>query len=104
TLNADPFDTGMNTLNADPFSTGMGTLNADPFSTGMGTSNDPFGRGMNTLDALFGEMHDAQIGGSFDDTAMDLFTQDTHVPFDQAMPDLTSQDFISGQWTAPLTD
>ncbi|MGC4857365.1 hypothetical protein ACLQ24_29365, partial [Micromonospora sp. DT4] len=115
TLNADPFDTGMNTLNADPFSTGMGTSN-DPFGTGMNTLNDPFGAGMNTLhdpfglgmdntlDALFGEMHDAQIGGSFNDTAMDLFTQDTHAPFDQAMPDLTSQDFISGQWTAPLTD
>ncbi|MGC4857356.1 hypothetical protein ACLQ24_29320, partial [Micromonospora sp. DT4] len=81
---------------------GVNALN-DPFAVGVDTSNDPFGAGMNTLDDLVGEMHDAQIGGSFDDIAMDLFTQDTHVPFDQAMLDLTSQDFISGQWTAPLT-
>ncbi|MGC4857332.1 hypothetical protein ACLQ24_29195, partial [Micromonospora sp. DT4] len=113
TLSADdPFGMEMNTLNNpfstgvgawdDSFSTGVGAWDA-PFGVGMDTSNAPFGAGVNTWDGLFGEMYDAQIGGSFNDTAMDLFTQDTHAPFDQAMLDLTSQDFASGQWTAPLT-
>ena len=97
----DPFDVGMNTLH-DPFGVGMNTLH-DPFDAGMNTLHDPFGAGMNTSNDLFGGMYDAQIGGSFHDTAMDLSTQDTSVPFDQAMLDLTSQDFVSGQWTAPFT-